>query len=166
MITVDQILTYSPNKNYDPTLLTSVLDGVKITYVREMLGTAFYNELDTQYDNGTLTAVNETFLKDYLQPLMAYYCIYDSLAMLEAEPTSNGVIAMYENDTVPSEPSNKGYMRNFLKSRAEKLVDIAEKYLRDNSSDYPLYSCGEDITGSSFPYLYGGISEPEISKNA
>jgi len=165
MITANQILEYSSNKTLDAALTTTVIKGVQLTYIREFLGADFYTSLLAQHKAGTLTAANQTLLEDYLQPAMAYYCLFDVVTNLSSEVTSTGVMSMFKDGATPANQSDVAFYRTSLKSKAEKLLDMADKYMRDNSSSYPLYSCGSDVSSSSFPYCYYSTSEPNLSKN-
>jgi len=145
MITAEQILNWFPNQSYDPALLIRRVGIVEIIYIEKFLGTRFYTELKTQYDADTLTAVNKEFLRLYLQPLLAHYCMYDSLAMLQAQPRSNGMEFTLPEFGQRADKADVGLTVNKILSTADMLVERARVYLRENSNDYPLYSCGANI---------------------
>jgi len=72
---------------------------------------------------------------------------------------------MFEDNSVGADGEAKGYNRSMIKSRASKLVKLCEDYLRDNGTDYPLYSCGKNIKGNNFPYLYDSDSSTYLDRN-
>lgn len=153
MITAEQILNWFPNQSYDPALLIRRVGIVELIYIEKFLGSAFYNQLKQQYEADTLkdNPANYTFVKNYIQPLLAHYCMYDSLAMLQAQPRSNGMEFTLPEFGQKADKADVGLTVNKILGTADMLVERAKVYLRENSSLYPLYSCGKDIKG------YNGI---------
>jgi hypothetical protein len=165
MITVKQILTYFPRKNDDDANFTGVLPIVYLTYIKPFLGATFYNELVSQYQADTLTTVNNTFLKDYLQPIIAYFAMYQSLALRRAEPSANGILQQLPEFGVTPTQEQVGLSTTTILNSANSLIKVAEDYLRDNASSYPLYKCGKDIKRNIPLYLGGGYSQVSLDKN-
>lgn len=165
MISVEQILQYFPNKTYDEALLTARKDLVQTIYLRKFLGKDFFEQLREQYNTDTLTAANDTFLKEYLQPLLAHYCMYDSLAYLQAQPRSNGMEFTLPEFGQKADKADVGLTVNKILATADMLVELAKEYLRDNASLYPLYSCGKDIKRYNGIVLYESYSQVNLDKN-
>lgn len=165
MISVDQILLYFPDKNYDEALLTARRELVEKIYLRKFLGKEFFDELKTQYNNDTLTADNNEFLKEYLQPLLAHYCMYDSLAYLQAPPRSNGMEFTLPEFGQKADKSDIGLTVNKILSTADGLVELAKEYLKDNASLYPLYNCGKDIKHYNGIVFTENYSQVSLDKN-
>jgi hypothetical protein len=161
MITVKQILTYFPNKSDDPALFTSQLNIVYTMYIRPLLGKDFYNQLKTQYDSDTLSTDNDTFLREYLQPIIAHYTMFLTMPYRRAEPTANGVMQQLPELSVTPSEAQVGLSSKTMISTAELLVKVAKDYLRDNASLYPLYKCSEDISGGVGVFL-GGYSNSQV----
>jgi hypothetical protein len=165
MISTDQILQYFPNKSYDEALLTARRELVETIYLRKFLGKDFFNELRAQYKSDTLTAENSEFLREYLQPLLAHYCMYDSLAYLQAQPRSNGLEFTLPEFGQKADKADVGLTVNKILATAESLVELAKEYLKDNASLYPLYKCGKDMKGYTGIVFYDSYSQVNLDKN-
>jgi hypothetical protein len=165
MITVKQILTYFPRKNDDDANFTGVMPIVYMTYIKPFLGTDFYNQLVSQYQSNTLTTDNNTFLKDYLQPIIAYLAMYQSLALRRAEPSANGILQQLPEFGQTPTQEQVGLSTTTILNSANSLIEVAKDYLTDNSSLYPLYKCGKDIKRSTPLYLGYGYNQVSLDKN-
>lgn len=165
MITVKQILAYFPNKSDDPAYFTSRLPIVYVQYIRPFLGKNFYNELLTQYNTDTLTAVNKEFMQDYLQPIIAHYAMYSGLALRRAEPTANGILQSLPEFGQNPTQDQVALSTNAILSSAESLVKYAKDFLKENASDYPLYRCTDKISGGFGLYLGDSNSQVFLDKN-
>lgn len=160
MITVKQILAYFPNKSDDPAYFTARLPIVYVQYVKPFLGKEFYNELVSQYNADTLTTVNREFLQDYLQPIIAHYAMYSTLALRRAEPTASGIAqSLPEFGQTPTQ-EQVGLSTTTILAAAESLVKHAKDFLKENASDYPLYKCTDKISGGFG--LYMGYSDSQV----
>lgn len=165
MITVKQILTYFPRKSDDEALFTARLPIVYIQFIKPFLGEAFYNEIKTQYQADTLTTTNDTFLKEYLQPIIAHYAMYSTLALRRAEPSANGILAQLPEFGQDPTATEVGLSTNNILAAAESLVKEARNFLKC-SNEYPLYKCGtEDITGNIGIYLGESYNQVNMDKN-
>ena len=60
------------DENVDMHYITTTIDKCQKKYFRQILGTALYNELTTQINAGSLTALNTTLLDDYIQDALMY----------------------------------------------------------------------------------------------
>ena len=165
MITVRQILAYFPNKSDDPAFFTSRLPIVYVQYIRPFLGKDFYNELLSQYNTDTLTAVNKEFMQDYLQPIIAHYAMYSGLALRRAEPTANGILQSLPEFGQNPTQDQVALSTNAILSSAESLVKYAKDFLKENASDYPLYRCTDKISGGFGLYLGDSNSQVFLDKN-
>jgi hypothetical protein len=134
---------------------------VYIKYIKPFLGDEFYDELSTQYNSDTLTAANDTFMRQYLQLIISHYAMYDTLALRRAEPSANGIMQQLPELSVSPSDSQVGLSTKNILSDAEALVKVAKDYLRKNASLYPLYKCSEDISGGVGVFL-GGYSNSQV----
>ena len=67
------------NENVDDKLLKSAIKEAQEIYIRDIIGSGLYDELQTQAFAGTLTANNTTLLDSYIAPCLKYYTITESM---------------------------------------------------------------------------------------
>jgi hypothetical protein len=63
------------NENVDDKLLKSAIKEAQEIYIRDVIGSGIYNELQTQAYANTLTALNVTLLDSYIAPCVKYYTL-------------------------------------------------------------------------------------------
>lgn len=154
MITVEEVVEFLPSQNIDPNIINSQMRTVKEVYLEKMLGVNFYTQIDDQYNSDTLTTANELLLDKYLKPILANYILWRCLPHIKTEISSNGLNVLVPEYANPSSQKDFDTLRNQILSTAEHYVERAIDYIRDNQSDYPLYSCVETINKTAQPYLY------------
>jgi len=62
------IKTNSIDESVDYKLIEPSIEKSQETYIRDLIGTALYNELQDQIEASTVTVLNETLLRDYIAP--------------------------------------------------------------------------------------------------
>jgi len=68
-ISTSYLIDNSPlNENLDPKLLKSAIKESQEIYIRDIIGSGIYDELQTQAFAGTLTHLNTTLLDSYIAP--------------------------------------------------------------------------------------------------
>lgn len=140
LISISDLKDITPiDGNVDETLFTQSVLYCQEIYVKDICGTALYNELLSQVDAGTLTALNTTLVNDYIQPALRYYIMAEILKPLSLRITNVGVM---QNNTTHSQSvsvTELSELEDHYKNRAEVLATRATNYLCANESSYPLY---------------------------
>jgi hypothetical protein len=67
------------NENVDDKLLKSAIKEAQEIYIRDVIGSGIYNELQTQAFAGTITNANTTLLDVYIAPCLKYYTLTESM---------------------------------------------------------------------------------------
>jgi len=141
LISINDLKDITPMEgNIDETLFTQAVLYVQEIFVKDICGTALYNELLDQVENSTLTALNTTLINDYLQPCLRYYIMAEMVRPLAIRFTNVGVM---QNNTTHSQPvtgSDLTTTEDHYRNRAESLGTRASNYLCANESSYPLYN--------------------------
>ena len=82
------------NENLDDKLLKSAIKEAQEVYVRDVIGSGIYNELQDQAFNGTLTADNTTLLDSYIAPCLKYYTLVESMLPMTFKFLNKSVSSM------------------------------------------------------------------------
>lgn len=123
-------------------VLPSVLD-VQETYIRPLLCDDLYDEICEQKSAGTLTALNQTLLDDYIKPVLIRYAFGDFLKRQSITVTKESVVRkMSDESEFPDFAAVKELAKTYFDYGQTYAAKLTE-YLDDNSDDYPLW-CGSD----------------------
>lgn len=86
--------------------------------IRPVLGVTKYNQLLNDIENNTVSQADDTLIKEYIQPVIAYYCM--------SEVTYSTAYKL---------KNNPDYQNNQNVDRFNELIKISKKYL-DDSKNY------------------------------
>jgi hypothetical protein len=80
LISTTYLKNESPiNENVDDKLLKNAIKESQEIYIRDIIGSGLYNELQTQAFAGTLSANNTNLLDTYIAPCLKYYTLTESM---------------------------------------------------------------------------------------
>ena len=127
------------DENIDDSYFTPVIQRCQDTFVQEIVGTGLYRELKTQVNAGSVTALNETLLKDYIAPAMLWWVQAKVLKPTTYKFGNSGVKQM-ENEfyITPSKEVLDNMEEEYMNS-AEYYANATTMYLIENNTSYPLY---------------------------
>jgi hypothetical protein len=129
------------NENLDSKLLIPTLIAVQDVYLYGILGKNLYNELITQINAESVTALNTTLLTDYIQPYLINKVLSQCVIDINYKFKNKALMVGSSDNAQPLDNSGMSLIQvkyaNFAESYRGKLVD----YLVENSTDYPLFKC-------------------------
>jgi hypothetical protein len=85
------------NENVDDKLLKSAIKEAQEIYIRDVIGSGIYNELQVQAFAGTLTQLNTTLLDSYIAPCLKYYTLTEAMLPMTFK-LMNKSVASRESD--------------------------------------------------------------------
>lgn len=156
--------------NIDSKLIRTAIREAQDIYIRDLIGSGVYNQLCEQIIASTVSADNETLLKQYIQPCMKYYVLYESAQTLSFQAVNKGIVTRSSEWQQPAEITAITELMNKWKDRGEYYAQRLKDYLCENHAIYPLYQNpgpGADVIHPSNSKLYGGLflgDEPEHSR--
>lgn len=144
--------------NVDDAKLVPFIKKSQDIYLQQILGTTFYNHLKDAIVNNTLTSDEESLIRDYIQPMVAEYTVYESLPFLSNKLTNKSISQENSEFSTPSGLDELKYLRNTVRDMAEFYGKRLAKFLCDNTSLFPVYSnpdANENLSKSSRAYFSG-----------
>jgi len=114
-------------------------------YVRTALGEKLYEEILTQVNNNTLTALNTTLLNGNdglfrgIKSGLAWWVAYTVYPYLHSKVSPTGIQSKSTDEATSIDSRSLEIRKNLAKKNAEYLIDQLICYLRDNENDYPLF---------------------------
>lgn len=157
MAKLDKLVTYAYVKD-EVDLPTNIPDqefDKPITRAQEVLrmliGEDFYQDFQTNYQANTLSAVYTT-LFPYIKQFLAWDANEKWTLKANFKPTRSGFrVHSEDSSTVASDAAMAAIYRD-AKSQSQFYKNILLDFLKDHSSDYPLYNqgCHNKNVGNSF----------------
>ena len=120
------------DENVDEKKLSNSILTCQQLYTKEILGTALYDQINTQIENATLTSNNNTLLTSYIQPALKYWVLYDVLPLLSLQITNKGVIKKRSENTEQATAEEILMMKEYFKNLAERWDEKTRLYLIEN----------------------------------
>lgn len=114
-------------------------------YVFPPLGSAYATDLLSRMETDTLEE-KEAVLVGLLQPALAQFIVYEALPTLNMQITQKGVMQKSDAYAAQASVEDLKFLRGTVRELAEKLRDVALKYLQDNAADLPGYVLPDDGT--------------------
>lgn len=136
--------------NVDVKYLNNLIIDAQRLHILPILGTALYNQLDTQIVAGTTTALNQTLLDDYIQDALKYWIIYEGIDIFTYHVTNKSVSTKTSDNSQPVQQIDVIRLMDRNKEKAEFFSERVTKYLCANEASYPLYN----NAGSSVDTIY------------
>jgi hypothetical protein len=144
--------------NVDDSKLNPMILKVQMVYLQQSLGSSFLNHLYTAVSGSTLTSAEESLIRDFIQPMVVEYTVYEVLPFLNFKATNKAISKQNSDNSTPSDLSEIKYLRSNVKDMAEFMDQRLVKFLCDNSNLFPEYlnpSHPENLPKKSKPYFTG-----------
>ena len=140
-ITTDEVkaCTFISSNVHDATFEQNI-EYAQISALRPILSTSLFDEIDTQIDTDTLTALNLTLLDTWIKPFLAWKIYQLSLTGLYVRITPSGIQTKSTGDLQSIDASTLRMLKNEAEGRADHFQTLLVDYIVDNQIDYPEYT--------------------------
>jgi hypothetical protein len=148
------------NENVDDKLLKSAIKEAQEIYIRDIIGSGLYDELQTQAFAGTLTANNTTLLDSYIAPCLKYYTITESMLPMTFKLMNKSVATRQAENATAITIDELTLIEQRFRDKAEYYANRLRDYLRENTNTYPLFlnpGSGFDTIRPKNTAFYGGF---------
>lgn len=136
------------DENMDVKLIGPVIAEAQEIHMLEQLGTGLYNELSSQIDAGTLTALNRTLLDDYVCKSLKYWTMFEGIDSFVFKFKNRSIVKQNAENTTTIELNDLKRLKEQFRDKAQVFDERLTRYLIENSQSYPLYlnpGTGADI---------------------
>lgn len=130
-------------------------------YAQDTLGTKFFNRLKDAIIADALTSDEETFLKDYVGPMLMQYALYLMMPNLKYKFVDKGIVNGTSEETQATTLEELKYLRENTLNMAQFYNERVIEYLRDNPGMFPDYETpGTDgmYPNKQTPYFSGLVT--------
>ena len=160
-ISVNYLKDNTPlNENLDDKLLKASIKEAQEVYIRDIIGSGVYNELQDQAYNDTLTADNRTLLDTYIAPCLKYYTLVESMMPLTFKFLNKTVASRNSENATPVTTDELTMIEKRYRDKAEYYADRLRSFLKEYPELYPKYlnyGTGFDAIKPSNTAFLGGM---------
>lgn len=128
------------DENVDEKYIRIAIELAQRLWIRPIIGSGLFDELQTQINAATLTALNTTLLSTYIQPAMEYWTLYELVEPMLYKFQNKNIAKKNSDNSNPIDLDEAVHLKNKFKNIAESYTDTIKLYLLQNTSNYPLYS--------------------------
>ena len=101
--------------NIDDSILSPFITKAQDTHLQQVLGTTFYEHLQSQVIADTLTSVEKLLIELYIQPMLAEWALYEVLPHINYKLTNKSVSTNNSEWSSSSQLSELKYFMIILK---------------------------------------------------
>jgi len=135
--------------------LSPTVNIVQETYIQDILGTNFYDYIQTKYLNQTLNS-SETDLVNLIKPAQAYRVAEQALPFINYQINSKGLMSQSGDYSQSTDLTGVKYLRGVLYSRADFFAKRLSNFLCENSALFPEYIADNSTDMSPHSSKYDG----------
>jgi len=136
------------NYNVDDGYLKPLIDSIQNTFVRPILGSALFDEVQTQIRTNTVSALNEILIKEYLRDALKWEVCHKYTRIGTYKLTNKGA-GTHSGDNFSSLSQQELVTaKNIFKDNADFYRRKLKLYLKANEDSYLLYKTppsGDDV---------------------
>ncbi len=145
------IKTNTIDESVDSKFIEPSIEIAQELYIKELLGTALYDQLETQIEGSTVTPANETLLRDYIAPCLSKYVYYLALPKLMYKVENISVVKRKTDTADAIDFKELNFIRQIAKYEAEFFCTKLSRFFCANSSTYPLYNSPGNTSDTVHP---------------
>ena len=127
------------NYNVDDGYLKPLIDSIQNTFVRPILGSALFDEVQTQIRTNTVSALNEILIKEYLRDALKWEVCHKYTRIGTYKLRNKGAGTHSGDGFNPLDESELVVAKNIYKDNADFYRRKLKLYLKQNENSYPLY---------------------------
>ena len=125
--------------NVDDGYLKPLIDSIQNTFVRPILGSALFDEIQNQIKLNTVTALNETLIKEYLRDALKWEVCH-KYTRIGTYKLNNKGAGTHSGDNFSSLSQQELVTaKSIFKDNADFYRRKLKLFLKQNENDYPLY---------------------------
>src|SRR5205085_2135220 len=110
-----------------------------ILYIRDLIGSGIYRQLQSDIVNSTLSGYNQTLLYDYIKPALVKYTLSMLPYKVTYQMTNKGYQKFKSDTSEAAENKTLDIIGNQDLQIAQRLGEDIVAYLRQNHLRFPLY---------------------------
>ena len=123
------------NLNVDTQDIIFNIRNISDMYIKSILGTYFYNDLLTKYNNQTMSS-DELLLLDYIQPSIAWGSCAESVITTSYQIKNKGVQTQTGDFSANAEYKENMFLVHHYQDKRDFYLNTLKNYLKENKELY------------------------------
>jgi hypothetical protein len=152
------------DENVDDDIIVPFIIKAQNLHIQQALGSAFYNRLKEGVANNNLNADEEDFLRDYIQPCLVEYTLYELIPHINYKLTNKAISQKSSEFSQASTLDEVKYLRQSVRDLAEFYMKRIQRFLCDfGTKKFPIYAnpgSNENLKRKKRSY-FGGVYLPK-----
>lgn len=137
--------------NVDNKYITNTIAECQDMHILPILGTALYNEINSQIVAGTVSAQNQTLLNTYIQPALKYYVLMEGMDLFNYKVTNKSIAKKTSDNSQPVDEVDVIRLMDRNKDKAEYYSQRLTNFLLANITTYTLYTNAGSTIDTIYP---------------
>lgn len=127
------------DENVDEKNLNFTIVTVQDLKIHPIVGTGLFNELKTEVSAGSVSALNQTLLNDFIQPAVLWWIIEQFPRWFTQRLTNKALMKKTSDNSVVADEDSIITVAQDARNKAEWYSTRITEFLLENDEDYPLY---------------------------
>lgn len=128
------------NENVSYTQIRPTIVKVQEMRIQPIIGSDLYKEIANQVVSGSVNALNQTLLNDYLQPAIREWLYFELPHVLAFKYMNKGMVRRRSDESEIMDMNEIQRLIDKAKNDAEWYSERITRYLIENRLDYPLFN--------------------------
>lgn len=155
LLTATYIKDYTfVDPNVDEKYIRISIEEAQKIHIRNYIGSGLYNEIISQVQSGSLTALNTTLLDDYIIPALKWWTMVEAAPFITYKVTNKNIVRKNSDNNTGVDYSELNQFMNLVTDKAQYHTNRLIDYLVQNASSYPLYNNPGSGFDTIVPQLY------------
>jgi len=137
--------------NVDDGYLKPLIDSTQNTFIRPILGSALFDEILSQIQTSTVSALNETLIKSYIRDALKWEVCHKYTRIGTYKLRNKGAGTHSGDNFSPLSEGELVVAKNIYKDNADFYRRKLKLYLKENEDSYPLYKTPPDGLDVVYP---------------
>lgn len=159
------ILPIPSNYNYDE--IWNYVDIAEKIWLLPILGQDWYDELEEQVKNNTISSANSTALVEAIWPYLGFAVAYEALPSIMYHASAVSITKGKSENSEALDLKELTYYQNHIRQQVEVRKDFCKKWICEHLDSFPLAvpcncqcSCCQDNAKLNNPNKYQQLYSP------
>jgi hypothetical protein len=155
LLTATYIKDYTfVDPNVDEKYIRISIEEAQKIHIRNYIGSGLYDEIITQVQTNSLTALNTTLLDNYIIPALKWWTMVEAAPFLTYKVTNKNIVRKNSDNSSGVDFNELNSFMNLVTDKAEYHTKRLINYLLQNEASYPLYNNPGSGFDTIFPQGY------------
>lgn len=150
--------------NYNMDELMNFVDITELTWIKPVLGSELYDEIQQQVKDNELSPENATLLVEAIWPYEGHAVVYEFLPYAYAHISEVGITVGKSDNSDSVDLKQVTYLSSHIRAQVETFKKAAIDWLIEHAESFPKWNPDEDFCGCRRPINSCCNTAPELTK--